>query len=80
MTQLTQKEMKWKWTKECEESFQELKMRFTTTPVLTIPSRTEGLMVYNDASKKGLSCVLLQHGRVIAYASRQLKTHEINLV
>jgi len=80
MTQLTQKEMKWKWTKECEESFQELKRRFTTVPVLTIPSRTKGLMVYNDASKKGLGCVLMQHGRVIAYASRQLKTHEINLV
>jgi predicted transcriptional regulator len=34
--------------------------------------------MYNDASKKGLSCVLIQHGKVIAYASRQLKPHEVN--
>jgi len=34
--------------------------------------------VYSDASSKGLGCVLMQHGRVIAYASRQLKTHEVN--
>jgi hypothetical protein len=46
--------------------------------VLTLPSGTEGLVVYSDASKKGLGCVLMQHGKVIAYASRQLKAHEIN--
>jgi predicted transcriptional regulator len=34
--------------------------------------------VYNDASKRGLRCVLMQHGRVIAYASRQLKSHKMN--
>jgi hypothetical protein len=46
--------------------------------VLTLPSGTEGFIVYSDASGKGLGCVLMQHGKVIAYASRQLKTHEIN--
>jgi len=35
-------------------------------------------MVYSDASKKGLGCVLMQHGKVIPYASRQLKPHEVN--
>jgi len=35
-------------------------------------------VVYSDALRKGLGCVLMQHGRVVAYASRQLKTHEIN--
>ena len=34
--------------------------------------------VYCDASKMGLGCVLMQDGRVIAYASRQLKKHEVN--
>jgi len=46
--------------------------------MLTLPSEIEGFIVYSDASRKGLGCVLMQHGRVIAYASRQLKTHEVN--
>jgi hypothetical protein len=53
-------------------------MRFTIASVLTLSSGTEGLVVYSDASKKGLGCVLIKHGKVIAYVSRQLKTHEIN--
>ena len=35
-------------------------------------------MVYSDASHRGLGCVLMQHGNVIAYISRQLKTYECN--
>jgi hypothetical protein len=46
--------------------------------VLTLPLGTKGFVVYSDASGKGLECVLMQHGKVIAYASRQLKTHEVN--
>ena len=34
--------------------------------------------MYCDASRMGLGCVLMQGGRVIAYASRQLKKHELN--
>jgi len=78
MTRLTRKEMKWEWTSECESSFQELKRRLTTALVLTLPYGMEGFVIYSDASKKGLGCVLMQYGRVIAYASRQLKTHETN--
>jgi len=69
---LTRKEVRFNWSKECEESFQELKKRLTSAPVLVLPSRTEGFMVYSDASRRGLGCVLMQHGKVIAYASRQL--------
>jgi hypothetical protein len=39
---------------------------------------TVGYAVYRDASKKGLGCVLMQQGRVVAYASRQLKDHKKN--
>ncbi|KAK0588187.1 hypothetical protein LWI29_035607 [Acer saccharum] len=47
--------------------------------VSTLPSSGGGgYVIYSDASKKGLGCVLMQHGKVIAYASRQLKTHEQN--
>ena len=35
-------------------------------------------MIYNEASKKGLSCVMIQPGKVVAYVSRQLKSHEHN--
>jgi hypothetical protein len=78
LTQLTRKNKKWVWLEECEKSFQELKRRLTTAPVLALPLGTEGFVVYSDASGKGLGCVLMQHGKVIAYASRQLKTHEVN--
>ena len=78
LTQLTRKTNKFEWTDECEKSFQELKQRLISAPVLTIPSGTEGLVIYSDASKKGLGCVLMQNGKVIAYASRQLKDYERN--
>ena len=66
------------WTEECEKSFQELKQRLVTALVLTIPSNLGGFVIYSDASRKGLGCVLMQHGKVIAYASRQLKSNEQN--
>ena len=47
-------------------------------PILTIPSGSRGFVVYSDASHQGLGCVLIQHGKVVAYASRQLKFYEQN--
>ena len=55
-----------------------LKDLLTTALVLTLPSGDEGFAVYFDASRVGLGCVLMQNGRVVAYASRQLKKHEQN--
>ena len=46
--------------------------------LLTLPSGDEGFAVYCDASRVELGCVLMQNGRVVAYASRQLKKHEYN--
>ncbi|MCI24449.1 RNA-directed DNA polymerase (Reverse transcriptase), partial [Trifolium medium] len=66
------------WNGNCEESFQELKRRLTTAPVLILPDAKESFFVYCDASKMGLGGVLMQKGQVIAYASRQLKIHERN--
>lgn len=66
------------WTEECEQSFQELKKKLTTAPILRIPSRSEGFVIYSDASHKGLRCVLMQYRKVIAYALRQLKPYELN--
>ncbi|XP_055960628.1 uncharacterized protein LOC126668448 [Mercurialis annua] len=78
LTKLTQKGVKFEWTDRCEASFEKLKEILTTAPVLALPSGIEGFTVYCDASRIGLGCVLMQHGQVIAYASRQLKKHEVN--
>ena len=68
--------VKFEWFEDCEQSFQELKKRLISTLILMIPSGTGGFVIYSDASKKGLGCVLMQHDKVIAYASRQLKAYE----
>lgn len=78
LTVLTNKNTPFVWSDKCEASFQELKRRLVTAPVLTLPMESIGYVVYIDASKKGLGCVLMQQGRVVAYASRQLKEHEKN--
>uniref|UniRef100_A0A151UGV1 Retrovirus-related Pol polyprotein from transposon 17.6 n=1 Tax=Cajanus cajan TaxID=3821 RepID=A0A151UGV1_CAJCA len=78
LTQLTRKDQPFVWTNDCEQSFQELKRRLTTSPVLVLPDTGEHFDVFYDASHQGLGCVLMQGGRVVAYASRQLKTHERN--
>ncbi|KAH9679701.1 Endonuclease [Citrus sinensis] len=76
--ELTRKNAKFQWGDDCEKSFQELKTRLTSTLVLTLSFGNEGFLVYSDASRQGLGCVLMQHGKVVAYASRQLKKHEQN--
>ena len=52
--------------------------KLTTAPVLTTPISKELFTIYYDASIVGLGCVLMQQGKVVAYASRQLKQHERN--
>ena len=66
------------WSDDYEKSFAELKTRLTTTPVLTLPEGLDGYVIYCDASRVGLGCVLMQRDKVITYASRQLKVHEKN--
>nr|GFB85632.1 putative reverse transcriptase domain-containing protein [Tanacetum cinerariifolium]GFB85648.1 putative reverse transcriptase domain-containing protein [Tanacetum cinerariifolium] len=78
LTKLMRKGEKFVWNEEREKSFEELKQRLVSAPVLTLPSGSGGFQIYSDASKKGLGCVLMQHRKVIAYASRQLKPYEVN--
>uniref|UniRef100_A0A1U7YBN8 Uncharacterized protein LOC104245454 n=1 Tax=Nicotiana sylvestris TaxID=4096 RepID=A0A1U7YBN8_NICSY len=78
LTKLTQKNAKFQWMKECEQRFQKLKTCLTTAPILALPSGSGGFRIFCDSSRVGLGCVLMQNGRVIAYASRQLKKHEQN--
>ena len=76
MTRLTQKNAKFVWSDTCENSFQLLKKKLTTAPVLTLPNGEDKFTIYCGTSIVGLGCVLMQNGRVVAYASRQLKKHE----
>ncbi|WVZ97463.1 hypothetical protein U9M48_043000 [Paspalum notatum var. saurae] len=78
MTSLTKKNAKYLWSPKCEEAFQTLKKLLTSAPVLAQPDVTKEFDVYCDASGNGLGCVLMQEGRVIAYASHQLRKHEAN--
>jgi len=78
LTELLNKDVPFKWTDACERAFQTLKTKLTTAPVLAQPDVTKNFDVYCDASRIGLGCVLMQEGRVIAYASRQLRRHEEN--
>jgi len=78
LTKLTRKGEKYIWTEKCASAFEELKNKLILAPILKTPSGTGGMVVYSDASGKSLECVLMQHGHVVAYASRQLKPHEKN--
>ena len=79
--------MKFEWDDKCQSSFDQLKKILVEAPVLTQPTPGREYAMYNDASRIGLRCVLMQDGKVVAYASRQLKpdeqncpTHDLELV
>jgi len=78
MTKLLEKGSRFVWTAECQASFDELKKRLTSAPVLIMPDIQKSFTIYCDASRQGLGCVLMQEGHVVAYASRQLRKHEVN--
>jgi hypothetical protein len=76
MTELLAKGNTFEWTPRRETSFQELKKRLTTAPILTMPDMEKLFSIYCDTSGQGLGCVLMQDDHVVAYASRQLRKHE----
>jgi hypothetical protein len=76
ITSLLKNDTKFNWSSKCNEAFEHLKILLTTAPVLAQPDIEKPFDVYCDASGSGLGCVLMQEGRVIAYASRLLRQHE----
>ena len=59
LTKLTRKDVKFYWVDACIQSFEELKDRLTSAPILALPNRRDGFVVYNDAFQQGLGCVLM---------------------
>ena len=72
LTNLLKKNVQFWWTETCQRNFEKLKEALTTTTLLALPTGDGGFTVYTNASGQGLGCVLMQNGKVIAYASRQL--------
>jgi hypothetical protein len=67
-----------KWSRECQDSFNQLKFRLMSPPVLIMPDLQKGFDIYCDVCRQGLGCVFMQEEHVIAYASCQLQKYEIN--
>nr|GFC05165.1 putative reverse transcriptase domain-containing protein [Tanacetum cinerariifolium] len=78
MTKLTQKSVKFDWEEKAEAVFQPLKQKLRSAPILALPEGSKNIVVYCDASDKGLCAILMQKENVIAYASCQLKVHKKN--
>ena len=76
LTQLTRKGTSFVWSPARETSFQNLKRKLVIAPVFTVLDGFGSFVIYSNASKKKLGCVLIQQGRVVAYTSLQLKNHE----
>jgi hypothetical protein len=68
MTALLEKSAKFMWSDKCQAKFEELKKRLTTAPMLVLPDLSKNFSC--DASRLGLGCVLIQEGKVVAYASQ----------
>ncbi|TYK11882.1 retrotransposon protein, putative, Ty3-gypsy subclass [Cucumis melo var. makuwa] len=82
LTRLTRKGSPFVWNPACESSFQELKQKLVSAPVLTVPDRSESFVIYSDATKKGLGCVLMQQGKanVVADALSRKVAHSAALI
>src|SRR5262249_14143635 len=78
LTKLTRKQIKFECDDSCEQSFRKLKECLISAPLLVLPLRQAGFVIYYDASKIGFGYVLTYNGRVIAHSSRQLKKHKVN--
>ncbi|GKA36274.1 putative reverse transcriptase domain-containing protein [Tanacetum coccineum] len=74
----TKKNKKYEWSEDEEEAFELLKQKLCCAPILALLEGSEDFVAYCDASLKGFGVVLMQREKVIAYASRQLRTHEEN--
>ncbi|KAL8108682.1 hypothetical protein AgCh_024954 [Apium graveolens] len=76
LTRLTRKIEKFEWTEKCEESFQELKRRLVSAPVLTLPDGKGEFVIYSDTSHKGLG---LLNWKSVLILKSEFKISELKL-
>ena len=75
---LVSKTVKWDWTKECQEAFEEIKKTMAKETLLTYPDFNKTFHVYADASDKQLGGVIMQEGKPLAFYSRKLNSAQCN--
>ena len=73
LTDLLKKSKVWKWTERCQATFDEIKRRLVTAPVLRLPDFEKDFEVQTDASDFAIGGVLMQEGHPIAYESHKLQ-------
>lgn len=82
LTRLTQKNVKFIWTEECNKSFELIKNQLVSAPILTCPDFSKPFVLQTDASAFGIGAVLTQQfedgEKVISYLSRSLTRSERN--
>uniref|UniRef100_K3XC99 Reverse transcriptase domain-containing protein n=1 Tax=Globisporangium ultimum (strain ATCC 200006 / CBS 805.95 / DAOM BR144) TaxID=431595 RepID=K3XC99_GLOUD len=83
LTQLLKKDVEWKWSKDHQTAFEEVKRSLREAPVLALPNHDKPFHVVCDASDYAIGCALMQHDdegreRVVSYQSRQLRPAERN--
>ncbi|KAF1317464.1 reverse transcriptase, partial [Globisporangium splendens] len=83
LTQLLKKDVEWKWSKDHQAAFEEVKRSLREAPVLALPNHDKPFHVVCDASDYVIGCALMQHDdegheRVVSYQSRQLRPAERN--
>lgn len=80
LTELTRKDVPFQWTQSCQASFEILKSKLMTAPILSQFNEDLDVILYCDASLLGIGCVLAQRQnneeKTIAYASRALTPTE----
>ena len=73
LRELTKKDTKFAWTKDCQDAFTMIKERLTNSPIVCQPDWAKTFEIFCDGSKQGLGYALTQEGKIIYYRGRALK-------
>ena len=71
LSSMTSAKVKWKWTPECQESFEQMKARMAKETLVTFPDFNKTFEIHTDASKLQLGACISQEGKPVAFYSRK---------